>query len=139
MKEIRPDWAVNHLFLGMGHALAGRWQEVRREIAEHDRQFAETYSLFTPFRDELEIRLFLEEGNPRSARAVAEVSEAYFLRNPNAAYSLVGYHAFEGRPEEAFHWRERLREVRAHPFRWIRVDPLLSALDGDPRFERIPR
>jgi tetratricopeptide (TPR) repeat protein len=139
MKGIRPEWAVPHIFLALGHGLANRWDDVRREISLHDQLYSGTYSLFTPFREELEVRLLLEEGNTRAARALADMSEAFFLRNPNAGYVLVAYHAFEKRHDEAFAWRERLRSLHTHAFRWIRVDPLLSPLDGDKRFERIPR
>jgi serine/threonine protein kinase len=137
MKGIRSLWAVPHVFLALGYALANQWDEVRQEISLYDQLYKGTYSLFSPFRDELEVRLLLEEGNARAARAVADMCEAFFLRNPNAGYVLVTYHAFEKRHDEAFAWREQLRSLHTHAFRWIRVDPLLSSLDGDPRFERV--
>jgi hypothetical protein len=139
MKGIRPEWAVPHIFFALGYALASQWDEVRRQISLHDQIYTGTYSLFTPFRDELEVRLLLEEGNTRAARAVADMSDAFFLRNPNAGYVLVAYHAFEKRYDEAYAWRERLRSLHTHAFRWIRVDPLLSSIDGDSRFERVSR
>jgi tetratricopeptide (TPR) repeat protein len=69
------------------------------------------------------------------ARESREALEALIAGNAgDAAYQVADAYAWRGETEKAFEWLERARVQADTGLGWIKVDPLLAKLRGDPRF-----
>ncbi len=69
------------------------------------------------------------------ARESREAIEALVATNgDDAAYQVADGYAWRGEKEKAFEWLERARVQADTGLGWIKVDPLLAKLRGDPRF-----
>jgi TolB-like protein/tetratricopeptide (TPR) repeat protein len=68
----------------------------------------------------------------RESRAALEALIA--AHAADAAYQVAEGYAWRGEKEKAFEWLERARVQADTGLGWIKVDPLLAKLRGDPRF-----
>jgi adenylate cyclase len=66
-----------------------------------------------------------------SDAALGDLTKAY---SATSAYQIAEVHAYRGEPEAAFQWLETAYRQRDPGMTWIRVDPLLQSLRGDPRY-----
>jgi serine/threonine-protein kinase len=71
-------------------------------------------------------------GHARESRAALERLIAENAED--AAYQVADGYAWRGEKEKAFEWLERARVQADTGLGWIKVDPLLAKLRGDPRF-----
>ncbi len=71
-----------------------------------------------------------------SDRALAEAIDRF---SPQAAYQIAEVHAWRGQREETFAWLERAWRQRDGGISWLKVDPLLASVRGDPRFQALQR
>ncbi len=55
------------------------------------------------------------------------------------AYSIAALYSVRGDPDGAFHWLERAIAQRDTAAYWLKIDPLLRPLHGDPRFGTLLR
>lgn len=75
-------------------------------------------------------------GERQEARAVLErLKRAPFV----IAYDVAKLHLALGERDEALRWLERAYELRSHSMMFLRIDPQLRTLHGDPRFEALVR
>jgi serine/threonine-protein kinase len=69
------------------------------------------------------------------ARESREALEALIATDgKDAAYQVAEGYAWRGEREQAFEWLERARVQADTGLGWIKVDPLLAKLRGDPRY-----
>jgi predicted Zn-dependent protease len=54
-----------------------------------------------------------------------------------SAYQIAEVHAYRGESGAAFEWLDRAFRQRDPGMTWIRVDPLLQSLRGDPRYQKL--
>ncbi len=73
---------------------------------------------------------------PEADRAVAELLGS---KNPanTAAYQIALVYAHRGDTTQAFQWLERALRQRDAGMHWMKFDPLLKAVSGDPRFQAL--
>ncbi len=77
-------------------------------------------------------------GNKVEAERILDQLKALFKARYVSAYSFALAHLGLGNKEEALRWLEQSYQDRAGAdVGWIRVDHLLDALHGDPRFEAL--
>jgi TolB-like protein/tetratricopeptide (TPR) repeat protein len=76
-------------------------------------------------------------GHARESRAALEALIATHAED--AAFQVAEGYAWRGEKEKAFEWLERARLQADTGFGWIKVDPLLAKLRGDPRFPALLR
>jgi hypothetical protein len=56
-----------------------------------------------------------------------------------AAYQIAEVHAYRGDKDRAFEWLERARQQRDAGLNFLRTDPFLANLHGDPRWNAFLR
>jgi serine/threonine-protein kinase len=79
--------------------------------------------------------LAMAEHDLGHARESRKALEALIAADGNdAAYQVAEAYAWRGEKEKAFEWLERARVQADTGLGWIKVDPLLAKLRGDPRF-----
>src|SRR5262245_2627738 len=77
-------------------------------------------------------------GNKTEAEKILNQLQELSKQRYVAAYSFALTHLGRGDKEEALRWLEQAYQNRAgNDIGWIRVDPLLDPLRGDPRFEAL--
>lgn len=73
---------------------------------------------------------------PEADRAVAELLGSKTAAN-TSAYQIALVYAHRGDPTQAFQWLERALRQRDAGMHWMKFDPLLKAMSGDPRFQAL--
>jgi TolB-like protein/Tfp pilus assembly protein PilF len=77
-------------------------------------------------------------GNKSEAMKIRDQLETLAKQRYVSAYSFALAYLGLGDKEQALHWLEKAYQDRAgHALRFIRVEPLLDSLHGDPRFEAL--
>jgi hypothetical protein len=76
-------------------------------------------------------------GRERESRAALE--ELVAGSASDAAYQIADVYAWRGEKDQAFEWLERARVQADTGLGWIRFDPLLAKLRGDPRYPALLR
>lgn len=72
-------------------------------------------------------------GDDRASKAALE---ALIRDNPtDSAYQIAEVHAWRGEADNAFTWLERAADQRDPGIFWVRTDPLLRTIRGDPRWK----
>ena len=66
-----------------------------------------------------------------SDAALATFKEKY---QDTSAYDIASLHAFRGETDRAFEWLDRAYTRRDRVLTWMKVDPNLQSLRGDPRW-----
>ena len=57
--------------------------------------------------------------------------------NPDLLYEIACFSALLGNKEKAFEYLEKAYEIRKSSLNFIKIDPALDSLHGDPRFEQL--
>jgi serine/threonine-protein kinase len=84
--------------------------------------------------------LALGEGEVASPREAREALEACVReRAASDAYVIARIYAWRRERDEAFSWLERALAQRDGTIWWIKCDPLLRKVRGDPRFAELLR
>jgi serine/threonine-protein kinase len=130
--EMDPGYYFGHFLLGQALETKGSReaaiQEYQKAIALNDdptvlATLARAYGL---------------SGNRTEALKILDKLKSLTNERYVAAYSFALVYLGLGDKEEAFRWLEKSYEDRAGAdIGWIRVDPLLAPLRGDPRFETL--
>jgi serine/threonine-protein kinase len=77
-------------------------------------------------------------GNKSEAVRIRDQLETLAKQRYVSAYSFALAYLGLGDKQQSLHWLEKAYQDRAgHALRFIRVDPLLDPLQGDPRFEAL--
>jgi DNA-binding winged helix-turn-helix (wHTH) protein/Flp pilus assembly protein TadD len=130
--ELDPDYGPAHWALGLAYAQQGRHDEA---IASH-RRAVELWDGSPLFQAVLG-RSYALAGRRAEAEAVLREIENPGGTLPVSPYHVAILHTLLGDREEAL---RRLAEAAArhdHWLVWVKVDPILDPLRGDPRFEGI--
>jgi serine/threonine-protein kinase len=81
-----------------------------------------------------------ELGHPQeSLRAMDALAAKADGPKGNVAYRVALVHAWRGEQDSAFEWLERAYVRRDLELRWLKIDPLLRKIRGDPRFDAFLR
>jgi DNA-binding winged helix-turn-helix (wHTH) protein/Tfp pilus assembly protein PilF len=131
--QIDPNFSMAHFRLGLTLAQMGDYAGALAELA--------TSKQLSNDRDVVAAqgRVHAMMGDHDAARAAMaelhERSKSTFV----PSYALAVLEAALGRADEAFRWLQRSVAERSYWIIFLRVDPALDPLRGDPRFDAIER
>jgi TolB-like protein len=127
--ELFPDYDEPRWGLGMDLIVTGQPEEA---LAEGDRcRNQEGYPAC------LKALALHDLGRRGEARAVLDRVEAKWGKD--GAYQVAEIHAWMGDADGAFAWLERARIQRDTGMFWLKTDPLLKRIRGDPRWAELLR
>lgn len=133
---LKPDFELAHLWGGWALQELGRPAEAR-EWVERAVGLSDGGALARLGLGYLLGRS--ESGTDRdSARAIVRDMESHRARGEYVpAYEVAKVHLALGDRPAALRWLERAVDDRSHSLAFLRVDPQLEPLRGDPRFEAV--
>ena len=123
-----PNARTVHYRLGLVRLAQHRAEEALAEFRlEPDRDFA---ALGPPLA---------LDALGRKAEADRALAQAVALKGlpDSAAYQVALVYAARGDTDQAFSWLERALKQRDAGMHWMKFDPLLKRLSGDPRFKAL--
>jgi TolB-like protein/Tfp pilus assembly protein PilF len=130
--EMDPGYYYAHINLGQALEMKGA-----RDAAIAEYQKARTLN-DDPYILGLLSRSYGLSGNQTEAQKILNQLKELSTHRYVAAYSFALNYLGLDNKEEAFSWLEKSYQDRAgSDIGWIRIDPLLDPLRGDPRFEAI--
>jgi len=130
--EIDPTFYYTHYRLGQAFQLKG---DLPAAIAEYTKAQQLNDDLFVPV---LLATAKAQSGDEEAAiRMLAELEELSQHRNVHPYWRALLYLSVENR-DEAIRWLEQtVADREGDDIAWIKVEPLLDPLRGDPRFEAL--
>lgn len=126
--QISPSYASAHYYLGRTLLLDGKLDAALAESqleapdSGRDSGLAEVY--------------FAMGRKTESNAALAQLTKA---RSSDAAFQIAEAHAYRGEVDEALAWLDRAYRQKDIELYWIKGDPLLRNLEGDPRYKALMR
>jgi TolB-like protein/DNA-binding winged helix-turn-helix (wHTH) protein/Tfp pilus assembly protein PilF len=133
MLELHPDNFHTHFGLGMAYVQERKYAEAIVEL-----QKASDISGGNAGARSLLAHAYVALGNKTEAEKI--LKELKGLSNPGVlAYQIAVISADLGRKNEAFEWLEKGYEERCAAIVHLKVDPRLSALHSDPRYQDLLR
>ena len=122
--EISPVQTYGPVGLGTSLLLLGRPAQA---LAAFRRSTGEPFRLFGAALSNFAL------GNERDGqRQLAALTEKYA---GTAAFQIAEVYAWRGDRDQAMHWLERARVQKDGGLPYVKMDPLLRKLHGDPRYE----
>jgi tetratricopeptide (TPR) repeat protein len=132
--ELDPDYGPAHWALGLAYAQQGRHEEA---IAAH-RRAVELWDGSALFKAVLG-RSYALAGRRGEAEEVLRELEAATGEARVSPYHVAILYALLGDHDRALQRLGEAAERRDHWLVWVKVDPILEPLRGDPRFEALAR
>ncbi|HEY5883405.1 MAG TPA: winged helix-turn-helix domain-containing protein [Pyrinomonadaceae bacterium] len=126
--EMDEHFEMAHLWLGWAYEQKGMFAEANGEF--------ETAFALSGGRVGVIAEMgnaFALSGNTERAHKVLEDLHELAMRKYVSPYGVACIHAALGEVDRAFEWLEKAYADRAHLLVFLRVDPKLDALRGDPR------
>jgi len=128
VRELNPAVPWAHAGLGISFLLQGKFEEA--VVAAHDE--AVEWAQLTV----VAMARWSQNRIPEADAALARLVE----RSAGmAAYQIAEVHAYRGDKDRAFEWLERARRQRDGGLNFLRTDPFLANLHGDPRWNAFLR
>jgi TolB-like protein len=122
--QIAPEFGTGHYYLGVSLMLQGRHEaamvEFRKETLDDGQLEGTAMTHFAAGR-----------------RAESDVQLAEAIRHDGASWTseIARVYAFRGEKDHAFEWLDRAYDARDEDLYFIKGDPLLKNLEGDPRYK----
>nr|MBA2457903.1 tetratricopeptide repeat protein [Gemmatimonadales bacterium] len=130
--EMNPTSEENHRLLGLTYLQLGKYDEAaaafREAVGSSDNPALGTADLGV---------VAALRGRPGEARAVLEGLRAESRERYVSPVGFVTLHAALGENDAAFEWLDRAYDDRRGWLAYLRVEPRLDGLRGDPRFARL--
>ncbi|HEY0303572.1 MAG TPA: hypothetical protein VGC44_01310, partial [Longimicrobiales bacterium] len=82
-------------------------------------------------------QLYARFGDRARARQMLASLESAQSKRYTPAYEIAKVHLALGDRAAALRWLRRARDERSHSIAFLRVDPQLKELRGDPEFDRL--
>ena len=131
--ELDPTDAVGHLNLGQIYQEKGMYLEAVAEMKEA------VALADTPYPLGLLCESYARAGRRADALATLDSLRGQARVKQVSALSFAFAYSGLGNKDEAFRWLERARGNRDEDLMYLRVDPKLRELRGDPRFHHLLR
>jgi TolB-like protein/tetratricopeptide (TPR) repeat protein len=122
--QIAPAWGSGHYFLGVALMLQGH----------HDAALAE-FQKETPADGQLEGSAMIYFIDGRKSQSDARLADAIRQNATTWASEIARVYAFRGEKDRAFEWLDRAYDARDEDLYFIKGDPLIKNLEGDPRYK----
>ena len=121
--RLSPQGGLTYCWLSLVYLAQGRIEEA---LATVQREVSEIFHL-------LGLSVVQHAlGNPsESSLALEQLIDQH---GRDAAYQVAGVYAYRGDPDRAFEWLEKSYAERDPGLIYMKVDPLLQSLHGDPRW-----
>ncbi len=120
--ELDPRFQRAHFYQGRNYLLKGKPELALKEMQQENLEIFKTFGLALAYHS---------LGREKDAdEMLKEFSEKY---KNNWSYLLAQLHAFRGEKDEAFKWLETAYNKKDSWLYWLKGDPLLKNLKGDPR------
>jgi TolB-like protein len=126
--QIAPGWGTGQYFLGTALLLQGRHEAALTE-----------YRKETLDDGQLEGSAMVYFATGRKAESDAQLAEAIRHNGPSWPSEIARVYAFRGEKDRAFEWLDRAYDARDQDLYFIKGDPLLKKLEGDPRYKAFMR
>jgi adenylate cyclase len=126
--QIAPGWGSGRYYLGTALLLQGRHESALTE-----------YRKETLDDGELEGSAMVYFATGRQAESDAQLAEAIRHNGPSWPSEIARVYAFRGEKDRAFEWLARAYDARDQDLYFIKGDPLLKKLAGDPRYQAFLR
>lgn len=131
--QIDPNFSMAHFRLGLALAQMGDYTGALAELGT-SKQLSNDRDVVAALG-----RVHAMMGNHAAAREAREELHARSKSTFVPSYALAVLEAALGRADEAFSWLQRSVAERSYWIIFLKVDPALDALRGDPRFDEIVR
>ena len=130
--EMNPTAEENHRLLGLTYLQLGKYDEAAAAFREA------AASSDNPARSNADLGAVAAlKGKTTEARAVLEALRLEARERYVSPVAFVTLHSALGETDEAFEWLERAYADRRGWLAYLRVEPRLDGLRGDPRFTRL--
>jgi TolB-like protein len=126
--EISPSYGAGHYYLGQILLAQGRSEEGLAEMRMEDPDSGRDAGLA--------IAYYAMRRKPASDMALGQLTKE---RAGEHAFQIAQVHAYRGELDHAFKWLDRAYSQRDAELYWIKGDPLLKNLEGDPRYKEFLR
>jgi TolB-like protein len=126
--EIAPTFVTDHYYLGVVLLMEGKTEESLAEMQKETRAGGQVAGLAVVYQALHRRR----EADAALARLEAESAE-------DMAMEIAEAYAFRGQKDRAFEWLDRAYAQKDENLFYIKGDPLLKNLSGDPRYSNFLR
>jgi TolB-like protein/class 3 adenylate cyclase/lipoprotein NlpI len=120
--ELDPRFQRAHMYQGRNYLLLGKVDLALKEMQQENNELFKTFGL--------ELAYHALGRKKEADETLKEFSEKY---QDDWSYLLAQLHAFRGEKDEAFKWLETAYNKKDSWLYWLKGDPLLENLKGDPR------
>jgi TolB-like protein len=122
--QISPELGTGHYWLGEALMLQGRYDEALAEFRKE-----------TLDDGQLEGSAMVHFATGRKSESDAQLSAAIRHNGALWASEIARVYAYRGEKDLAFEWLDRAYEARDEDLYFIKSDPLVKNLEGDPRYK----
>jgi tetratricopeptide (TPR) repeat protein len=126
--QIAPKYGSGHYFLGESLMLQGHFEAA---LAEFQKETLDD--------GQLEGSAMVYFVTARKTDSDRKLAEAIRQDGGNWASEIARVYAFRGEKDHAFEWLDRAYEARDEDLFFVKADPLLKNLEGDPRYKAFLR
>jgi adenylate cyclase len=126
--ELNPAAPWAHAGLGLSYLLENKFEEAATAAQADASDWARLLIVACARWDQKKI--------PEADAALAQLTKDFA---ETAAYQIAEVHAYRGDKDKAFEWLERARRQRDAGLASLRKDPLLTNIQGDPRWNAFLR
>lgn len=130
--ELNDNFELAHLWRGLALQELQRFPEARQSV-ERAVQLSRGSAISTA----LLAQLYARQGDPARARQMLDSLASAQNKRYTPAYEIAKVHLALGDRAAALRWLRRARDERSHSIAFLRVDPQLKELRGDPEFDRL--
>jgi len=122
--QIAPHWGSGQYFLGESLMLQGHLEAALAEFRKE-----------TLDDGQLEGSAMVHFAAGRKAESDAQLAESVRHNGTSWPSEIARVYAFRGEKDHAFEWLDRAYKARDEDLYFIKDDPLLKKLEGDPRYK----
>lgn len=131
--ELYPDFWLPHLYLGWTHLQQGHIRQAEEELGEAFRRENSPWTVAS-----LAHASAVSGDRARAHQLLGELQERA-ARQFVAPYFVARIWTGLGEKEQAFAWLEKAYDARDECLTWLKVDPAMDSLSGDPRYPDLLR
>jgi len=120
--DLHPQFPRTHIFLGKVYLLQGKPEMALTEMQQETNEVWKNFGLILAYQ---------ALGRKEEADKLLQVHILRFAKDE--AYQIAEVYAVRGEKDKAFEWLEKAYAVKEVRLTYLKGDPLLKNLEGDPR------
>ena len=122
--ELNPQFQRAHLYLGRNYLLAGKLDKAMKEMQEENLEVFRNFGLALVYH-----------ASGRRKEADEALNDFTFRFQKEWSYLLAELHAYRGENDKALQWLETAYQRNDGWLVFLKGDPLMKNLHGDPRYD----